>query len=588
MSHRKAKTTPKMFLSDRDVIRSKVLNITGKIADIVGGTLGPGGRTVLIESDLIGVQNRVSKDGCNVYNNLGSIDSIDHVIIETARDCAQRVAEGAGDGTTTCTILAHELIFNLFKFCQENPRYSPQKAVRRIKKVLNEILIPYIQERTTLIDDSNKELLKKVGRISANGDSEMADKVYECFEMIGFGESSHVTIKEMAGEESFHIERVDGLPVYSGHENLGRFSNVFINDQANTRTMLLKPKFVLFDGAISDLSQVAPILNQAGEKYCQGDEDYKNVVIIAHDFSDTVMTSLAFNFSNPDTINIFPVRTPMRQFNNSQQAFLIDFGAFVGAKVFGLKNQLSTGNLHDLGNGMEYFECYRYRSTVVGDPDPINVEVRTEEIKQMVKNAESKAEKIWFEERAALLTCGIAKFTIFGGSGADLKEKHDRVEDAVMAMRSAIKHGCLPGGTRIAIDMAVKLAEVLPEGDPGRDVIMESLLTLPKTLLDNSGHNEEEMREVITKLINNPQLVYDVENEQYGDPMELGLLDATSAVKEALINAVAIAGILGTLGGIIVAPRDDEFERAEARADSEFSRAINNPESFVNEANNRA
>jgi chaperonin GroEL len=108
MSHRKAKTTPKMFLSDREVIKKKVLNITGKIADIVGGTLGPGGKTVLIESDLPGVQNRISKDGVSVFSNLGSIDSIDHVIIETARDCAQRVGEGAGDGTTTTTILAHQ------------------------------------------------------------------------------------------------------------------------------------------------------------------------------------------------------------------------------------------------------------------------------------------------------------------------------------------------------------------------------------------------------------------------------------------------------------------------------------------------
>lgn len=588
MSYRKAKTAPKIFVSDREFIKKKVIGITKKISDIVGSSLGPGGRTTLMESNLPGVQNRITKDGVSIYNALGSPDSIDHVIIETARDAAQRVGEGAGDGTTTCTILAYQIIKNLFEFCEANPKYSPQKAVRQIKKTVNELLIPYIKERAIIIDDSNKELLKKVGRISANGDSEMADKVYECFEMIGFGDSSHVTIKEQAGEERYEISRIDGLPVYSGHESLGRFSNVFINDQSNLRTFLEKPLFILFDGQISDLAQVAHVLNQVGDKYASGDQDYKNIVIIAHGFSDNVMTSLAFNFANPDTINILPIKTPMRQFSGSELAFLIDFAAFTGAKVFGLKNQLSNATLSDLGKGMEYFECYRFRSTVVGDPEPMNIEVRADELKQMIKNAESKAEKLWFEERVALLTCGIAKFTIFGGSGADLKERHDRVEDTTMAMRSAIKYGCLPGGTRIAIDMAIKLAEHLPEGNPARDVLMEALLSLPRTLLDNAGHNREESDAIIMKLIDNPELVYDVENDVFGDPMELGLFDATKAVEESLSNAITISGVLGTLGGIIVEPRDSIYEREEARADSEFGRAVNNPESFVNEANLRS
>lgn len=587
MSHRKAKTTPKIFISDRELIKRRVLEITKKIADIVGCTLGPGGRTVLLESDLQGVSHRVSKDGTGVFSNLGAIDSIDHVIIETARDCAQRVGEGAGDGTTTTTILAYQLIKNIQEFCQNNPKYSPQKAVRKIKKAVNELLVPYIRSRAIKIDASNTELLKKVGTISANGDSEMANKVYECFEMTGFGDGSHITIKEIPGPEGYDISRIDGLPIYSGHEDLNRFSNVFINDIGNQRTFLEKPLFILFDGMINDLIQITDILNLIGEKWSNGDQNFKNTVVVAHGFSDNVLTTLALNFANNATMNIVPLKTPMRQFLNSQTAFLYDLAAFTGAKVFGLKDQLANATLNDLGSGMEYFESYRFRSTVVGDPEPMNVEVRAEDLKKMIENSESKAEKIWLQERIALLTCGIAKFTIFSGSGADLKEKHDRVEDATMAMRSAIKYGCLPGGTRVAIDMAILLAQELPEGDPARDVLMESLLSLPKTLLDNAGHNPEEIAEVISKLIDNPDLVYDVENDVYGDAMELGLFDATKAVEESLLNSVSISGVLGTLGGIVVAPRDDEFERGEARADSAYMAAVNNPESMANEANLR-
>ena len=587
MSHRKAKTTPKVFISDRELIKRRVLEITKKIADIVGCTLGPGGRTVLLESDLQGVSHRVSKDGTGVFSNLGAIDSIDHVIIETARDCAQRVGEGAGDGTTTTTILAYQLIKNIQEFCQNNPKYSPQKAVRKIKKAVNELLVPYIRSRAIKIDASNTELLKKVGTISANGDSEMANKVYECFEMTGFGDGSHITIKEIPGPEGYDISRIDGLPIYSGHEDLNRFSNVFINDIGNQRTFLEKPLFILFDGMINDLIQITNILNLIGEKWSNGDQNFKNTVVVAHGFSDNVLTTLALNFADNATMNIVPLKTPMRQFLNSQTAFLYDLAAFTGAKVFGLKDQLANATLNDLGSGMEYFESYRFRSTVVGDPEPMNVEVRAEDLKKMIENSESKAEKIWLQERIALLTCGIAKFTIFSGSGADLKEKHDRVEDATMAMRSAIKYGCLPGGTRVAIDMAILLAQELPEGDPARDVLMESLLSLPKTLLDNAGHNPEEIAEVISKLIDNPDLVYDVENDVYGDAMELGLFDATKAVEESLLNSVSISGVLGTLGGIVVAPRDDEFERGEARADSAYMAAVNNPESMANEANLR-
>jgi chaperonin GroEL len=588
MSHRKAKTTPKVFISDREMIKKRVLEITKKIADIVGCTLGPGGRTVLLESDLQGVSHRVSKDGTGVFSNLGAIDSIDHVIIETARDCAQRVGEGAGDGTSTTTILMYQLIKNIQEFCAANPRYSPQKAVRKIKKAVSEILVPYIRSRAIKIDETNTELLKEVGTISANGDAEMANKVYECFEMIGFGEGSHITIKEVPGPEGYEVSRIDGLAVYSGLEDLNRFSNVFVNDVGNQRAFLEKPLFILFDGMINDLIQITDILNQIGEKYSEGDQNFKNTVVVAHGFSDNVLTTLALNFVNNATMNIMPLKTPMRQFINSQTAFLYDLAAFTGAKVFGLKEPLIKATLNDLGAGMEYFESYRYRSTVVGDPEPMNVEVRAADLNKMIETSESKAEKIWLQERVALLTCGIAKFTIFAGSGADLKEKHDRVEDATMAMRSAIKHGCLPGGTRIAIDMAILLAQELPEGDPARDVLMESLLSLPKTLLDNAGHNPEEIAEVISKLIEHPELVYDVENDEYGSAETLGLFDSTKAVEESLLNAISIAGVLGTLGGIVVAPRDDEFERSEARADNEYMKAVNDPGQFKNEANERS
>jgi len=468
MAHRKAKDAPKVFETDRKKIRQMVLHTMKRISDAVGSTLGPGGLNGLIESDFPGIPNKNTKDGVTVFESLGAIDAYEHLIIEQARDAAKRTGAEAGDGTTTATILSYAIIQNLFEFCAKNPKYSPQKAARRISKVANSVLIPYIKERSIKITEDNQSLLKSVATISANGDHDMAKAVIQAFEEIGYGDASHVTIREVSGEPGYKVERIDGFPIAMGYEDsIGKMHTAFINDQANQRVYLEKPLFLLYDGQMTDIMAIIPLLDDMTRKYVdEGKSEFKNLVIVAHNFSESVITQLAFAFSNPTQMNIVPLITPMAQFANSQLHFLQDLAAFTGAKMFGLKDQLATVTQDDLGRGMEYIEIYRFRSTVVGDPDPTNVEVRAEDLKVMLQNSESKAEKVWLQERIGKITNGIAKLTIYGGSNGELKEAHDRCEDAVCAVRAAIGHGALPGGTRIAIDLALKLGEELAYGDP--------------------------------------------------------------------------------------------------------------------------
>lgn len=589
MSHRKAKTAPKIFEVDQKVLTNKVLKTMGRVAQAVGRTMGPGGRNILIESDYPGIPNKNTKDGVTVFKSLGAIDAYEHLIIEQARDVAQRTASEAGDGTTTATVLSYSIIQNLFDFCEKNPKYSPQRAARRIQKYTREHLIPYIRSRSIQIGEDNKHLLKMVAQISANGDEDMANAVIQAFEEIGFGDASHVTIRELSGPQGYKVERIDGFPIPVGYEDsIGKFHTAFINDQANQRVYLENPLFILFDGHVSDLIPFSNLLDAIGQKYVGGEADFKNIVIVAHGFSENVLTTLAFNWANPSTINVLPLITPMAQFVNSQLHFLHDLAAFTGAKVFGLKDQIGQATLTDLGAGMESIEAYRFRTTVIGDSDPLNIEVRAEDLRRMKANAESAAESGWLEERLGKITNGIAKLTIYGGSNGELKEAHDRCEDAVCAVRSSITHGALPGGCRIAIDMALKMASELEKGDPAREVLMPSLLALPNRLLDNAGYKSPEIQEVISRLIESPEHGYDIENEKYGTPEELGLFDATKAVEQSLSNAVSIAAVLGTMGGMVCHPRDGEFERSEARADSDFTRAVDNPNQYVNEANERA
>jgi chaperonin GroEL len=588
MSYRKAKTAPKIFLTDKKQLRRVVLSTMKRVSDAVGCTLGPGGKNALLESNFPGLPNKNTKDGVTVFKDLGAIDPYEHLIIEQARDVAQRTASEAGDGTTTATVLSYAIIEHMFDFCEKNPKYSPQKAARQILKVTNDILVPFVQSKSISINEDNKHLLRMIAKISANGDSDMADAVMQAFEEIGYGDASHVTIRELSGKKGYKVDRIDGFPIPMGLEDsVGKFHTAFINDTANQRCYMEKPMFLLYDGNVNDIVALVPLLNELGHKFREGDTNYKNLVVFAHGFSENVLTQLAFNFQDPTTISVLPVLTPMSQFANSQLHFLHDLAAFTGARVFGLGKQLNTITLADLGRGMEEFECSRFRSTVVGDPDPMNVEVRAEDLKTMLKNAESEADRISLQERIGKITNGIAKLTIYGGSSADLKEAHDRCEDAVCAVRSAIGHGALPGGCRISIDLALKIAQEFEEGDPVREVLMPALMSLPQRLLDNAGYNEEEIHEVMSALIDRPHEVYDIENQKFGKAEELGLFDASKAVTESLSNAVSLACVLGTMGVIVCHPRDDAFERSEAKADSEFMRAVDNPQAYTNEANER-
>ncbi len=591
MAYRVAKTNPKQFITKGQRLQELVIHTMGRISDAVSSSLGPGGRPSLIESDLPNVPPKITKDGVSIFKSLGAQDPYQHLIIETALSSSMRTASEAGDGTTTTTLLAYELIKNIFDFCEKNPKESPQKAVRRIKKVMETILLPYIAERSIKVTEESKNLLLNVATISANGESALAEAVLQCFEKVGYGEASHVTIRELPGPSGYKVEKIEGYPIPIGlEESSGKYFSSYINDQGNQRCYLENPKFLLFDGALQDLISLSPLLNAIENRIQENPanaKDLKNIVLVANGFSETVISTLSYNFEQTGTLRVVPIKAPMAQFMNAQTHWLADLAAFTGSRVFGLKNQISEATIEDLGAGMESFEATRFRSTLGGSPDPVNIEFRAEDLQKQLKRAESIAEAGWIEERIAKITSGIAKLSIIGSNPSDIKERADRAEDAVCSIRSSITHGVLPGGGRLALDMSLKISEELLDGDPAKEVLMAALLSIPNKLLDNAGYNQEEATAVLSRLIEHPNEVYDLENQLFGSAEELGIFDATKAVSEALRNSVEIASVLGTLGGIICHPRDADFERKEASLDEEWRKASQNPDGYQNPVLNR-
>lgn len=594
MSVRKVKSTAKLFISDTQKIREIVSNTMEKISNAVGSTLGPNGRVSLIESEYYGIPNKNTKDGVTVFKSLGARDPFEHIIIEQIRDAATRTASEAGDGTTTATILATSLTKNLLDFCENEERMSPQKVVRIINKISKNYMIPFIKESSIKIDIDNRDLLYKVAKVSANGDEEMASAVIDAFEQTGMTENSHVTIQELSGAGGYNVSLVEGFPIQMGYEeSIGKFHTAFINDQGNLRCVLDNPYFILFDGQITDLLQLEGILNNFHELYQSAQIVSPNIVIVAHGFSESVLTNLAINFPAPNSLNIVPLVSPMDQMKNSKYNFLLDMAAFTGSTIFGMhknfrdafevnpENQSVSLNLKHFGSNMERMEIYRFKSTIVGSPDQMDIESRVEELKNQLANPESKWAEEILKERIGKLTSGIAKLEVYAGSAGELKEKHDRVEDAVCAVRATIAHGALPGGTRVLTNMALKLFTMEDgteqENKIAKEVIAPTLLAPLKKLLDNAGYSSEEMDEVIGKLLDNTDLVFDLENDKFGSAEEMGIFDAAKAVEEAVKNAVSIASVMGVLGSIVVFPRDEDLERAEAATEMEFRRNIDAP-----------
>ena len=251
-----------------------------------------------------------------------------------------------------------------------------------------------------------------------------------------------------------------------------------------------------------------------------------------------------------------------------------------------MQNPLDEFQEDDWGANVDKIEIYRFRTTVIGNPDETNIEVRADEIKTQMEQSESKIEKIILEERLGKLTSGIAQLKIYGASTGELKEKSDRAEDAVCAVRASINHGCLPGGCRVLVNLALQMSK--HEDKVAKDVIVPSLFAPFYRLLDNAGYSDEEIEEVLGMMVTDNKKVYDIENAKFGDPKKLGIFDATLAVKQALINAVAISSVVGTLGGIIAFPRDGALEQQEARDVKNFERTLENADNFVNEANERS
>jgi chaperonin GroEL len=561
----KAKTPAKTVTTKNDGLLHIIEQTLKKISDAVGSTLGPGGNCVIIESQHDSMPPILTKDGVTVFRNLGFYDATQHVIFEAARDAAIRTANAAGDGTSTSTILAHAIVKNTIEYCKENPKVSPQKVVRDVQKYFEEVMLPAIESFKVELEPSEqiKEFFN-VAKVSANGDEKIAEIVMKAISQVG--SEGSIALMEQSGNSSYEIEKIEGFAYESGaYESAKTLCQVFVNEPSSMACKFGNSDVILYHGKINSPEVLQPIFEKLNHEYLTG-KGKETVVVFSHYWNENAIGVLAELFNMEKSIKIFPATIPGSVSQTGGIDFLKDLQSLVGGEVFDpITNKLENANINQLGYA-ESFEAGRSRSLVVGVMDKKRVLKRVKELRGALNSDVSILEKALIEERIGKITQGICKIKIIGSSTGDVRERRDRLEDAIMAVRGAFRYGILPGGGKTLS----LLGNGMDKNSSIYSVIGKSLVVPVKVLFQNAGFSEEEIEAKINHLSSTEKhQVFDILKGVYSDCREVGLYDSAPAVIEALRNAISIALQIGTAGAIIAYPRDVEAEKALALRETE-------------------
>ena len=577
----KPKSAGKLMISHKDSrLADTVIETLSHMADMAGSTLGPGGRQVLIERGEMNLPPIMTKDGVTVIKNLGYHDPLQQLILESARGAAIRTASEAGDGTTTATILASSIARSVRDSVRENIKISPQKMIRAMQSQVP-VIHQLIEDLSIMPDAENfDDILLRVAELSANGDTELAEKIMESYDLVG--DEGNLTIVEKIGPSSYELERIHGYTVDRGYEeSLKKFANGFMNDKSGTMVGMKDPCVLLYDGVLTSIHNLLSSLNAIVDAMDKRNIKDQYILIVAHGFADGVLGDLHVNWNTPNTPFVLPLVTPESAIRNWRTQFLYDLQAYANVPVYNpIDNPLSKMNPGKLLDDclVSVVECQRYKTSIIANEDPELLESRVDTLKEQLKNPESEYEANDLRVRIGKLTSGIARLYVNGPSDAETRERRDRAEDAWMAIKGAVKEGASPAGGWVWL-RAAGLMQSLSVSLKDTDIVQsnacaalaKALVTPIVKLYDNYGYSSEEIGKAIADLGSNEDQTFDISTQTWVPKFEL--LDSTSALKQAVENSVSIASLLGTIGGVVVFDRDTETDSKEQSFARGFEKA---------------
>ena len=506
------------------------------LANAVKVTLGPKGRNVIVGKSFGGPQ--VTKDGVTVAKEIELEDALENMGAQMVKEVASKTNDLAGDGTTTATILAQSIVNEGLKNVTAGA--NPMDLKRGVDKAVTVIVDELNKSAKTVGNSSEK--IQQIASISANNDSAIGDLITQAFEKVG--KEGVITVEEAKGTDTY-VDVVEGMQFDRGY-----LSPYFVTNSEKMESDLESPYILLYDKKISAMKDLLPILEPVAQSG-------KPLLVIAEDVDGEALATLVVNKLR-GALKIAAVKAP--GFGDRRKAMLEDIAILTGGTVISEERGFNIENTTiDMLGSAERVTIDKDNTTIVnGSGDKKEIQARVGQIKSQIETTTSDYDKEKLQERLAKLAGGVAVLYVGAASEVEMKEKKDRVDDALHATRAAVEEGIVAGGGVALIRARKQLEKIKSSNDDeltGIQIISRALEAPLRTIVENAGG---EGSVVVAKILDGKGgFGYDAKSETYVDLFESGIIDPKKVTRVALENAASVAGMILTTECALVDIKED-------------------------------
>ncbi|MBE6421860.1 chaperonin GroEL [Succinivibrio dextrinosolvens] len=520
--------------------RSQMLEGVNTLANAVKVTLGPKGRNVVLDKSY--GAPLITKDGVTVAKEIELEGKFQNMGAQMVKEVASKANDAAGDGTTTATVLAQAIVNEGLKAIAAG--MSPMDLKRGIDKAVAAAVT-----ELKAISKPCENKIAQVGTISANSDATVGNLIAEAMEKVG--RDGVITVEDGQGLED-QLDVVEGMQFDRGY-----LSPYFVNKAETATVELENPYILLCDKKISNIRDLISVLEGVAKAG-------KSLLIIAEDVESEALATLVVN-NMRGIVKVAAVKAP--GFGDRRKAMLQDIAILTAGTVISseLGMELDKATLDDLGVAKRVVITKDNTTIIDGEGDSAAIEARVAQIRQQIEKSTSDYDREKLQERVAKLAGGVAVIKVGAATEVEMKEKKDRVEDAMHATRAAVEEGIVPGGGVALVRVAKKLAGTIKGENQDQDVGIKVALTAMEAPLRQIVTNAGQEASVVANEVRNGSgnFGYNAGTEQYGDMIEMGILDPTKVTRSALQYAASIAGLMLTTECMIAdAPKNDAAPQA--------------------------
>ena len=507
--------------------RNKLADGVDKLADAVTATLGPSGRNVIIEQDM-GMPVS-TKDGVTVAKSIELKNKVENLGAQIVKQASIKTAEQAGDGTTTSTLLAQAILTDGLNFMKKGQNAVDIK--RGIDKAVKDV-VTYLEDKSKEITD--EEQLKQIATISANNDTEIGELISTAMDKVG--QDGVVTIEESKTGETY-LETVEGVQFDRGYK-----SPYFVTDNSTMTAVLQSPYVLITDKRLNSVKELLPVLESVSQQS-------KSLLIIADDIDGEALSTMVVNKMR-GILNCAVVKAP--SFGDRKKDMLEDIAILTGGTVVSTEKGMRLDKFQGEWLGKANKVTISKETTTIIDAkgDEESITNRVEDIKTLIDETNSPYEKEKLQERLATFIGGVAIVHVGGMTEVEMKEKKDRVEDALHATKAALEEGILPGGGIALLNASMLLVDQIGglEGDEqtGYDIIISALERPFYKILLNAGYTNDDIGDIELRIKEDGDFWYgyNPREEDYFNMFKEGIIDPTKVTRLALENAASVAGTL--------------------------------------------